>query len=189
MTQFEFTVVLDRVPKNDEYDLLFEVGLDDTTPETRDGRCVLNVNRKAQSLDAAIASVVKDVQQAGFKAVGIEEEDLVSLRTIAQRMGRTYESVRLLASGKRGPGGFPAPLSGDGWALYSWVKVSEWFHANYGVEPSTTNDERVLAATDHLLRARELVGSEEILILVTLLAIEAVKKEKKQGKDRKKFLV
>ena len=189
MTQFEFTVVLDRVPNDDEYDLFFEAGLDDTTPETRDGRCVLNVNRKAKSLNAAIESVVKDVKKAGFTAVGIEEEDLVSLRTIAQRMGRSYESVRLLASGKRGPGGFPAPLSGDGWALYSWVKVSEWFHAHYGVEPNLSDDERVLAATDYLLRARELVGSEEILMLVTALATEVAVKGKKQRKERKKLLV
>lgn len=189
MTEFEFTVVLNRVPNDDEYDVLFEAGLDDTTPETRDGRCVLNVNRRADSLNEAIGSVVRDVERAGFTAVGIEEEDLVSLKTIAQRLGRTYESVRLLASGKRGPGGFPAPLSADGWALYSWSKVSEWFHANYGVELRSTEHERVLAATDHLLRARELVGMDELSVLVSAVTVEVVKKMKTRAKGRKELLV
>jgi hypothetical protein len=91
---------------------------------------------------------------------GIEEEDLVSLKTMAHRLGRSYESVRLLAAGKRGPGGFPAPLSGDGWALFSWSNVASWFESNYGTGSSISDDDRLIAAADHLLRARTLVAGE-----------------------------
>lgn len=44
----------------------------------------------------------------------------------------------------------------------------------------------MLAATDHLLRARELIGSGDLFALVAALEVETVEKEKKQGKARKK---
>lgn len=80
---------------------------------------MLSVEREPETLPAAVLSVAADAERAGFEVVAVEEKDLVSLRTIASRLGRTYESVRMLSTGKRGPGGFPAPLSGEGWALYS----------------------------------------------------------------------
>lgn len=109
MPTFEFTVALDRAPADDDFDRLFDAGLDDTTPETRDGRGVLNVAREAASMSAAIVSVARDVASAGFQVVDVVDDDLVSLKTVAQRTGRSYESVRLLATGKRGPGGFLGP--------------------------------------------------------------------------------
>jgi hypothetical protein len=93
------------------------------------------VVREAPSLVDAIVQAVHEVESLGhlgLRVVGIHCEDLASLRDIAQRVGRTYESVRLLAVGKRGPGGFPAPLSTGQWALYSWAEVSAWFAIHYG---------------------------------------------------------
>lgn len=171
MPTYEFTVALDRAPDDDDFDRLFEAGLDDTTPETRDGHGVLNVAREAATMSAAILTVVRDVERAGFRAVGIEDDDLVSLKTIAQRTGRSYESLRLLASGKRGPGGFPEPLSGDGWALYSWALVADWYSRNYGADqvPAVTDDQRVLAAASLMLRAVETAGTavSDLLALVS----------------------
>lgn len=92
--------------------------------------------------------------------LGVHCEDLVSLRDIAQRVGRTYESVRLLAAGKRGPGGFPAPLSAGQWALYSWAEVSAWFAIHYGTASAGVYD-RILAAADHLIRARRIMAGDE----------------------------
>ena len=160
MPTYEFTVAIDRAPDDDEFDRLFEAGLDDTIPETRDGHGVLNVAREAATMSAAILTVVRDIERAGFRAVGIEDDDLVSLKTIAQRTGRSYESLRLLASGKRGPGGFPEPLSGDGWALYSWALVADWYSRNYAADevPAVTDDQRVLAAASLMLRAVETAG-------------------------------
>jgi hypothetical protein len=168
MRTYEFTVYLDRVPTDEDYDRIFEAGLDDTTPEVSDGRGVLRVARRAESAADALTSVIRNVGEAGFRAVGIEDEDLVPLSTIAQRTGRTRESVRLLASGKRGPGGFPPPVAGGGWALYSWAAVSAWFAKNYGKETSVDADAEVLAAADLLLRARAL--TPDIGQLVQLIA-------------------
>jgi hypothetical protein len=151
----EFTAYLDREPTDDEVDLMYEAGFDDSTLETGSGRGVLRVHRDAETLIEAIVSVVTGAAKAGFRVVALEDEDMVSLPTVAERVGRTYESVRLLAAGKRGPGGFP-PVSGDKWALVSWTAAAAWFRQHYGLDVSSDDRARTLAAADHLLRANAL---------------------------------
>ncbi|MFB9726890.1 hypothetical protein [Haloechinothrix salitolerans] len=51
---------------------------------------------------------VRQVEALGLAVVGLHTDDLVSLKEIAQRTGRSYEGVRLLATGRRGPGGSAA---------------------------------------------------------------------------------
>jgi hypothetical protein len=81
-------------------------------------------------------------------------DDLISLKDVARRTDRTYEAARLWASAKRGPGGFPPPVTAaDGWSLYSWAQVSEWLRTNLLTETAARPDERILAAVDHLVRA------------------------------------
>ncbi|MCU1478971.1 MAG: hypothetical protein JWQ64_3664 [Subtercola sp.] len=133
MQLYEFTVLLDRSLDDDDYKRLYEAGLDDTTPGVENGQGFLMVSRQAESLPRAVVSIADDAQRAGFAIVGVRDEDLLSLRTIAARVGRSYESLRLLAAGKRGPGGFPASPSTDGWAVYSWVAVARWFEQHHFV--------------------------------------------------------
>jgi hypothetical protein len=104
----------------------------------------------------------------GIEGVAIDEEDLVSLGTIASRLGRTYESVRMLSTGKRGPGGSLAPLSGDGWALYSWSTVAERARTALGADPPDTaaSEGRLAAALSFYLRARVLIGIDELTQIV-----------------------
>ncbi|TFD22596.1 hypothetical protein [Cryobacterium sp. TMS1-13-1] len=168
MPTYEFTVTLDRAPVDDDYDRLFDAGLDDTTPGTEDGRGVLMVTRESASLSAALVSVCEDAGRAGFRIVGLQQGDLVSLKTIAQCLRRSYEGLRLIAQGRRGPGGFPAPISGDGWALYSFASACEWFVKNYGIAPAVSDDDRLLAAADHLFRARALVDGSTLARLAIL---------------------
>lgn len=156
MTLYEFTVHLDRIPDDDGLNALFGAGLDDSTPEVSNGTAVLHMAREADSLAHAIVTTVADIESADFKAVGIESEDLVNLADIADRTGRTRESVRLLSLGKRGPGGFPGPVVSGTWSLYSWAVVREWFRTHYGdqaVAPAD-HDADTLTAADLLLRAR-----------------------------------
>jgi len=94
---------------------------DDVTPEHEQGRTLLGFDREATSLAEALVSALRDVEAAGLVVGSVRSEDLVTLKEIASRTGRTYESVRLLAAGKRGPGGFPGPMSSAGWTLYSWA--------------------------------------------------------------------
>jgi hypothetical protein len=55
------------------------------------------------------------------------DQNLVSVSDIAQRIGRTRESVQLLVDGKRGPGRFPPPIGvvGDGIRVWPWSVVLE----------------------------------------------------------------
>lgn len=170
MALHEFTARLDRVPDDADDDRLFESGPDDTSPEVVDGRGVLRVSREADDIAEAIISVVRDAENAGLTVVGIDDEDLVSLKPFASRSGRTYESLRLLATGRRGPGNFPAPLSGDGWALYSWAAVADWLTAYTGAPATASEHERVIAAADHLLRARTLMPGHDLSSLAHLIA-------------------
>ncbi|MDR0285989.1 MAG: hypothetical protein LBI33_14040 [Propionibacteriaceae bacterium] len=157
MTLHEFTVHLDRPLSSDDLDRLYTAGLDDTVPEITAGSAVLHVARRCDSLVQAILTVVADIERAGFQATGIDSEDLVTLADIGEKTNRTRESVRLLAGGKRGPGGFPAPITDAGSrSLYSWAAVREWFRTHYGPDSAAPADRAAdtLAAADLLLRAR-----------------------------------
>lgn len=168
MNTYEFTVTLDRALEDDDYDRLFEAGLDDSSPGNEEGRGVIAVTREASTLTNAIISAFAQIEAAGLHVTGVAEDDLVTLKTIASRLGRSYESVRLLSQAKRGPGAFPAALSGDGWALYSWAAVSDWFATNYDTPSAVTEDSRVLAGVGYLLRARSLVDAPTFSALAAL---------------------
>jgi len=156
METFEFTIHLDRQPTEYEIDRLFEVGFDDSLPEVGNGRGMIHLARRAETLGVAIVSAIDDAHAAGFNVTSIEDEDLVSLRTIAHRIGRSTEYVRLLAIGQRGPGSFPPPVSGDGWQLFSWTDVTAWVKANLGIDIPEDDRSRTLALANHLLHARNL---------------------------------
>ena len=66
--------------------------------------------------------------------------------------------MRLLAAGKRGPGGFPPAATTGHIPLYSWSAVRNWFVVTNteALEPADS-DEDTLAAADLLLRARLLM--------------------------------
>lgn len=176
----EFTLVLGRHPSDEEIDELFDAGCDDATPETTaaDGLALLRFDRDADTLAGALLSALRQVETVGLPVAAVQSDDLVTLREIASRTGRTYESVRLLASGKRGPGGFPPPLAAEGWALYSWSAVGPWFARHYpSVELDrqrlSTEYDRVIAAADHLVRARALLRDDQDLAaaLAKLVAV------------------
>lgn len=166
MIAYEFTFVVDHRLSEDEVDRLFERA-DDVTPEREQGRTLLGFDRASTSLAKALVSALRDVEAAGLMVGSVRSEDLVTLKEIAARTGRTYESVRLLAAGKRGPGGFPGAMSSAGWTLYSWAQVGPWFgHHAPGApldqEPLTLEHERLIAAADHLVRARALMRGDHL---------------------------
>lgn len=162
MTTHEFTLVIDRALDDDEQDILYEAGFDDSTPEIAAGQTLLHVARDADSLPTAIRSALVGLDRAGIRVVGVGSSDLVDLPEIAGRVGRTRESIRLLASGKRGPGGFPAARDG----LYSWAAVRTWSaaYAPHTVGQPGSDElfyDRVIAAADHLVQAQALLEGHD----------------------------
>lgn len=170
---FDFTFVLDGAPTDEQLDALFDAGGDDATAErnkrTNTGR--VNFCRNAETLPEALVSALRTVEAAGLRATAVESEDLVTLKEIAARTGRTYEGVRMLANGQRGRGGFPPAISSNGPAFYSWAQVSEWFNKHFGSgAPALPSEyDRTIAVADHLIRARSLAGghSKELVGLVS----------------------
>jgi hypothetical protein len=167
-----FTLRLNRAPTDDELDLLYEAGCDDAAPEGN----LLHFDRAADTLLHAVVSASEDVAKAtGLWSVGVVRQDVVSLREIASRLGRTYESARLLAEGRRGPGGFPAPVVDIGSTkLYVWVDVERWAHHSAGLPTRSdtgVGEDLTLADAVLTVRARLRDASppqrEEILHLLT----------------------
>ena len=159
---YEFSLVVDQDPTEQAFaGALFEASEGHLIPEGGGAdQNVVHVNVEADTLAAAITLAVHRVESVGLNVVGVKSDDLVSLKDIAARCGRTYESVRLLASGKRGPGGFPVPMSTGQWELYSWAEAAMWLSTHYGTEGPAIYD-REIAAADHLMRARRMLAGDE----------------------------
>lgn len=159
--QYEFALTVDRDATEDTVaDALFELGEGDYVPEGGPHGNLVHVAQEAATLTAALIAAIHGVEKTGVKVIGIESDDLVTLQDIADRTGRTHESVRLLANGTRGPGGFPQPTLSGKPAFYSWTEVAQWLANNYGVEAGGEYD-RELAAANHLVRARHLLAGDK----------------------------
>lgn len=163
MTSYDFTLRLDRYGylTDDEITALDEATGGDSTIEDGPDGVFVAIGREAASLAAAIASAVADVEKVpGMRVIGVEQDDGVTLADIARRVGRTRESVRLYATGKRGPGNFPAPdwVASSGERFWSWIEVAGWFHVRLGADVPVPPHE--LLTADRLLAARAALAEE-----------------------------
>lgn len=146
MSVYDFVLVVDGLDltNDDDLDRLFQAGLDDATPSVVDTVQYLDVTREAGSYGQALSAALRQAGEAGaivrhVLEVGEDGESrpgLVSLADIARRTGWTREYIRLLASGKRGPGDFPSPHRGSAPALYTWADVVEWLTRHPAVAAS-----------------------------------------------------
>lgn len=157
MQVYRFSLILNRGPRDDEFDPLYEAGCDDSTPEGE----FIHFDREAETMTAAIMSAIHDVEKVpGLEPVGVEKDIHVMLGDIADYTGRTHESVRLLVIGRRGPGGFPEPLwRAKRGGVWLWPDVAAWFRDVLG-EP-LGGEHRELAIAQQLLTARRLLREEK----------------------------
>lgn len=128
MPDYSFTVVIDG-DVDTSLDGLFEAGCDDATFGSVDGVNYADFDRTASTFVAAVASAINAIESIpGLRVTRIEPDDLVTASEIADRLGRTRESVRLLISGQRGPGSFPTPVSHlrTRNRLWRWSDVAAW---------------------------------------------------------------
>jgi hypothetical protein len=157
MSTYEFTLRLDREVTAHQVEALYGI-FDDGSVITGPGTTEIEFARQAAGWADAIGSAVRDVESVpGLVVTGAGQEDLVSIPGIARRAQRSREAVRLWATGKRGPGGFPAPewQSPGGERFWSWAKVARWIRENMNLAVEPTPDE--IRWADEILRARQAV--------------------------------
>lgn len=155
MPEYSFTVVIDG-DVDSRLDDLFDAGCDDATFGAVDGVHYADFDRTAPTFSQAVASALTAIESVdALHVVRVEPDDLVTAAEIAERLGRTRESVRLLIAGARGPGGFPAPVSHlrTRNRLWRWSDVATW------AQPGTTSgaDARLVAAVNAALELRRAV--------------------------------
>lgn len=159
---WSFTLVLGESgnPASEIEDSLFEAGADDALLGVTNGVRFLDFDRVAPSFVDAVRSALADVETAGagLHVVRIEPDDLVSAAEIARRSGRTREGIRLLVTGRRGPGGFPHPVSGLSGSspLYSYAEVAEWLQGwdAGSIDPAAVEAARFVRRTNRDLESR-----------------------------------
>jgi len=178
-----FTLLLSGPDVTEESvaDALFEAGCGDALFGQRDSIQYADFDRKSVSLAAAVSSAIEEVESVpGMRVLRVEPDELVTATVIAERVGRTRESVRLLIEGKRGPGGFPAPLA---WVdaktrLWQWSDVARWFSESLGRETELGEGAAFLAAVNAALDLRnripKLSGADEISAVARLVDREAL---------------
>ena len=164
MITYEFTLRLDRAVTEDEADALYGVFHDGSIMTGAD-RSEIEFTRDADGWAHAIGSAVRDVESVpGLHVIGVGQEDLVSLLEIAHRTKRSREAVRLWATGKRGPGGFPPPdwQSPAGERFWSWPDVAYWVRLNLNLAVEVEPEEMRWA--DEVLKARHAVAEAQRML-------------------------
>jgi hypothetical protein len=138
-------------------------GLDDVMLGGPDpaGVFVADFERAGDPFPAAVLSAVRDLERVFPEAtiLRVEPDDLVTIAAIAERVGRSHESVRLLARGERGPGGFPPPAGklDAKTQVWRWADVARWFEENAG-PVSGGEHAAFLAALNDILDLRRVAG-------------------------------
>jgi hypothetical protein len=146
MTAHQFTLIVEGPDLQDEasVDALFEAGCDDATIGLVGRVQYLDFDREAESFADAVFAATSAVESAitGVRVVHLEPDDLVTISEIADRTGRTRESVRLLVSGERGPGEFPSPATHfrSRQRMWRWQEVAAWFAQTLGAATRDADD-------------------------------------------------
>lgn len=159
MPEYEFTLVFAGDVDDTAADALFEAGCDDATLGEVDGVGYADFIREAVSFGEALRSAIEQVESVpGLTVTRVEPDDLVTLSEIAQRLGRSRESVRLLAAGERGTGDFPPPVSHlkSRTRLWRWSEVAAW--ARRHDQPVDLTAATAIAAINAALTLRKTVG-------------------------------
>ena len=142
MEIFTFTLVIDGDAGSGEHvDQLFEAGCDDATFSHSATISYGDFDREAKSLlDALLSAIVAVESVGGLRVRRVETDDLVTVSEIAERLGRTRQSIHQLIAGERGAGDFPAAVSsarGRG-KVWDWSEVAMWAGADHDREGMTT---------------------------------------------------
>ncbi len=159
MTIHTFTLIAigPDLQSDELIDALLEAGCDDALVGRADGVQFIDFDRDADTLEEAVLSAVADLESIdGIEVIRIADAGLLSMADIAARTGRTRESVRLLVTGERGPGGFPPPVTDprSRYRLWRSDDVNEWFRSNLDHSIDDIRNDHLRAALNAGLELR-----------------------------------
>lgn len=167
MSTYEFTLFIRAdLSDDDTIGRLLAAGCDDASFGGGGDWGTADFHRDAPDLAIAIGSAITQIESVlPNSVVAVEPAELVTMSTIAERLGRTYESVRLLAAGQRGEGNFPKPADIPniyGVKMWRWGEILMW--AGQGGEEELHTSAIVTAANALLeLRAVKAVVGDTML--------------------------
>jgi hypothetical protein len=154
-------IVLFQIPEArepDEYAVRAydDEGLQDMSLSGPDSAGVFDADfeRKGPSFPDAVLSALHDLQRVFPEATILraEPDDLVTVAAMAERVGRSHESVRLLANNQRGPGNFPPPAArlDAKTQVWRWADVAPWLEDHLGELPGDEHAAFIAALNDIL---------------------------------------
>ena len=135
LNDYTFTLILGNVDENTVSleDHLFAAGCDDALINFRNGAVYLDFGRKASSIEDAIISAIKDVENSTLeiKVIGIGPDDYVNESEMAKRLQIKRQIVSLWVKGERRikmP--FPKPVMklSERSPLWRWYEVLKWLY-------------------------------------------------------------
>ena len=155
MAEHHFTLTIRGALTDARLDALVEAGCDDATFSTKGDLTFAEFDREAPSLLAAVLSAIAAVESLeGAEVLHVDPDELVWASEIAERTGRSRQSIDMLVRGERGPGDFPAPAShATRNPLWRWSEIEAWFAAYEG-RPADGERSAVLGALNGALQAR-----------------------------------
>jgi len=163
MPSYDFALILSRPLYEDELDPLFDRThgavtvsiISELQHAERPGTA--SCSWVGATLAAAIMEVVGHVEESapGLHVLQVEADPLLTIRDIAERIGRSLDSVRHAITGSRGATGFPSSeMSTAGHRLWRWSKVA----AYYGVDdPQLVEAKPTVQAINGWLALRDVV--------------------------------
>lgn len=155
METYTFRLVVGDPIDDEGADRLFEAGVDDGYPETGPAGHSIGFDRESADLQSAVLSAIEQVEKAGFEVLRVEPDELVSAADIAERTGRSRQSISALVNGSRGPGNWPRPVAGNVRSpLWRWSDVATWFEGFDGSQRIDKEGAALLAAVNEVLAAR-----------------------------------
>jgi predicted DNA-binding transcriptional regulator AlpA len=156
MTSFAFRIQLRDTVSDEAADRLYDAFDEEITVEDGPKGHVVGFERDGESFLGTVLDSLAEVMRLGFEPLAVEDE-LVSMADIAERMGSSRQSVSMLASGQRGPGGFPRPVAGNVRSpLWHWADVAAWFVSRSGESVVDEDRIRTIASINGALADRVL---------------------------------
>ncbi len=95
---YEFTLVLDRAPSDDDLDALFNAGCFDAMFQIEGGESVGHFARKSESLTHAIATAVHDIENAGFRTIEVRRDEMLGDPALQQDYAREIAAANMMVA-------------------------------------------------------------------------------------------